>query len=76
MIDVDKWGKTVPQRDEKRQRKAQSWRVVPIGYLVECFEERAAILQFEAGLKRNDAEREAEAMHAKRFRVYELVIEG
>ena len=76
MIDVDKWGKTVPQCEEKRQGKAQSWQLVPIGYLVECFEERAAILQFEAGLKRKDAEREAEAIHAKRFRVYELVIEG
>ena len=68
--------RTVPQREEKKQGKAQGWRLVPIGYLVECFEERAAILQFEAGLKRKDAEREAEAIHAKRFRVYELVIEG
>lgn len=58
------------------QPKAYGWRLVPVGYLVECLEERAAVLQFDAGLTRESAERSAMAQGEQRFRVYELIIEG
>lgn len=78
MFDIREVRKAVLGNDRATRREGkpkERWRLVPIGYLVECFEERAAVLQFEAGLKRNDAERESEVLNAKRFRVYELVIE-
>lgn len=58
------------------QPKAYGWRLVPVGYLVECLEERAAVLQFDAGLTRESAERSAMAQGEQRFRVYELIFEG
>lgn len=51
------------------------WRLVPVGYLVECVEERAAIIQHDGGLPRDRAEREAFAQGEQRFRVYELIAE-
>lgn len=63
------------ERIEGAQPKASRWRLVPVGYLVECFEERAAVLQFDAGLTRESAERSAMAQGEQRFRVYELILE-
>ena len=63
------------ERIEGTQPKATRWRLVPVGYLVECLEERAAVLQFDAGLTRESAERSAMAQGEQRFRVYELILE-
>lgn len=56
--------------------KPQKWRLVPVCYLVECLEERAAVLEFDAGLTRESAERSALAQGDQRFRVYELILEN
>lgn len=64
------------ERNEGAQPKANRWRLVPVCYLVECLEERAAVLQFDAGLTRESAERSAMAQGEQRFRVYELILEG
>lgn len=64
------------ERNEGAQPKAYGWRLVPVGYLVESLEERAAVLQFDAGLTRESAERSALAKGDQCFRVYELVLEG
>lgn len=64
------------ERNEGTQSKAYGWRLVPVGYLVECLEERAAVLQFDAGLTRESAERSALAEGDQCFRVYELILEG
>lgn len=64
------------ERNEGAQPKAYGWRLVPVGYLVESLEERAAVLQFDAGLTRESAERSAMAQGEQRFRVYELILEG
>lgn len=64
------------ERIEGAQPKATRWRLVPVGYLVECLEERAAVLEFDAGLTRESAERSAMAQGEQRFRVYELILEG
>ena len=74
MIDVDKWSKTDPQH-EKKQGKALGWRLVPVGYLMEYLEERAAARQFDAGMTRESAERSAVHDGETRFRVYELIFE-
>lgn len=74
MIDVDKWGKTVPQHEEKRE-KALGWRLVPVGYLVEYLQERAAINEHDGGMTRESAERSAAHDGEARFRVYELIFE-
>lgn len=49
---------------------------MPVGYLVESLEERAAVLQFDAGLTRESAERSALAEGDQCFLVYELILEG
>lgn len=64
------------ERIEGAQPKAYGWRLVPVGYLVESLEERAAVLQFDAGLTRESAERSALAEGDQCFRVYELILEG
>lgn len=64
------------ERIEGAQPRATRWRLVPVGYLVECLEERAAVLQFDAGLTRESAERSALAEGDQCFRVYELILEG
>ena len=64
------------ESNEGAQPKASRWRLVPVGYLVECLEERAAVLQFDAGLTRESAERSALAEGDQCFLVYELVLEG
>lgn len=64
------------ERNEDAQPKASRWRLVPVGYLVESLEERAAVLQFDAGLTRESAERSAMEQGEQRFRVYELILEG
>ncbi len=64
------------ERNEGTQPKAYGWRLVPVGYLVESLKERAAVLQFDAGLTRESAERSAMAQGEQRFRVYELILEG
>lgn len=76
MFDAKKLRKAVMAGPDKSTKESPSWRMVPIVCLIESFEERAAILQFDAGFTRADAERESEAQNAKRFRVYELVCEG
>lgn len=58
------------------QPKVYGWRLVPVGYLVESLEERAAVLQFDAGLTRESAERSALAEGDQCFRVYELILES
>lgn len=64
------------ERNQDAQPKASRWRLVPVGYLVESLEERAAVLQFDAGLTRESAESSAMAQGEQRFRVYELILEG
>lgn len=64
------------ERNEGAQPKAYGWRLVPVGYLVESLEERAAVLQFDAGLTRESAECSALSEGDQCFRVYELVLEG
>lgn len=64
------------ERIEGAQPKATRWRLVPVGYLVESLEERAAVLQFDAGLTRENAERSALAEGDQCFRVYELILES
>lgn len=64
------------ERIEGAQPKASRWRLVPVGYLVESLEERAAVLQFDSGLTRESAERSAMEQGEQRFRVYELILEG
>lgn len=64
------------ERNEGAQPKANRWRLVPVGYLVESLEERAAVLQFDVGLTRESAERSAMAQGEQRFRVYELILGG
>lgn len=64
------------ERVEGAQPKATRWRLVPVGYLVESLEERAAVLQFDSGLTRESAERSAMEQGEQRFRVYELILEG
>lgn len=77
MLDMEKIRKAVLENEKARQSdKATRWRLVPVGYLVECLEERAAVLQFDAGLTRESAERSAMAQGEQRFRVYELILEG
>ncbi len=75
MIDVDMWGKSVPQHEKEQRRKAHGWRLVPVGYLVEYLEERAAIRQHDGGMTREGAERSAVHDGETRFRVYELIFE-
>ncbi len=62
------------ERNEDAQPKASRWRLVPVGYLVESLEERAAVLQFDAGLTRENAERSALTEGDQCFRVYELIL--
>lgn len=77
MLDMEKIRKAVLENEKARQSdKATRWRLVPVGYLVECLEERAAVLQFDAGLTRESAERSALAEGDQCFRVYELILEG
>lgn len=64
------------ERNASAQPKATRWRLVPVGYLVESLEERAAVLEFDAGVTRESAERSAIAQGEQRFRVYELILEG
>lgn len=64
------------ERNEGTQPKAYGWRLVPVDYLVESLEERAAVLQFDAGLTRESAERSALAEGDQCFLVYELILEG
>ena len=64
------------ERIEGAQPKATRWRLVPVGYLVESLEERAAVLQFDAGLTRESAERSAMAQGGQRFRGDELLLAG
>lgn len=64
------------ERNKDAQPKASRWRLVPVGYLVESLEERAAVLQFDSGLTRESAERSAMEQGEQRFRVYELILEG
>ena len=72
MIDVSKWSKTAPQRSEDDQDKALTWRQVPVAYLIEFVDERAAIFQYEGKLTRESAERLAVQEADSRFLVYEL----
>lgn len=77
MLDMEKIRKAVLENEKARQSdKATRWRLVPVGYLVESLEERAAVLQFDAGLTRESAGRSAMAQGEQRFRVYELILEG
>lgn len=64
------------ERNEDAQSKANRCRLVSVGYLVECLEERAAVLEFDAGMTRENAEHSALAQGDQRFRVYELILEG
>lgn len=77
MFDSKELRKAVLGREgaAKQTDKAKRWRLVPVGYLVECVEERAAIIQHDGGLSRDYAEREAFAQGEQRFRVYELIAE-
>ena len=49
--------------------------MVPVVYLVECLEERAAISEHDGGLTREGADRAALVQTEGRFRVYELIRE-
>jgi hypothetical protein len=45
-------------------------RLLELEFAREDFEERAAIMEFDGGLSRDDAEREAWALVAKRYRLH------
>lgn len=79
MINMEKIRATRARRDFDRSEfpklNSNRWRLVPVGYLVECIEERAAIIQHDGGLPRDCAESEAFAQGEQRFRVYELIAE-
>lgn len=62
------------EKNEGAQPKVNRWRLVPVGYLVECLEERAAVFEFDSGLTRASAERAAIEQADKSFLVYELIL--
>ena len=77
MLDMEKIRKAVLENEKARpSEKATRWRLVPVGYIVECLEERAAVLEFDAGLTRESAERSALVQGDQRFRVYELILDS
>lgn len=80
MLNMEKLRAAIARKESETiagaQPRAYGWRLVPVGYLVESLEERSAVLQFDAGLTRESAERSAVAQGEQRFRVYELIFEG
>lgn len=76
MIDMEKLEKAINKRaEEKRSAKAHGWRLVPVGYLIEYLEERAAIGEHDGGMTRESAECAAIADGEMRFKIYELVFD-
>ncbi len=75
MFDAKELRKAVLAKSGKEVKKAQGWRLVPVGYLVEYLEERAAISEHDGGMTRESAERAAIADGERRFKIYELVFE-
>ena len=73
MIDIDKVRKAALNNERKSTDTGKRWRLVPVGYLVEFWSERAAIAEIDAALLRHDAESAATEQCGQRFRVYELV---
>lgn len=76
MLDMEAIRRAVLKRydPEAREHKGKRLRAVPVptGCLVEFYEERAATLEYDAGLPREEAERKALEQSERRFRVYEL----
>lgn len=76
MFDVKELRDTVLKSEIKNEGdSAKHWRMVPVVYLVECLEERAAISEHDGGLTREGADRAALVQTEGRFRVYELIRE-
>lgn len=76
MFDVKELREAVLKSEAKNGGdSAKHWRMVPVVYLVEYFEERAAISEHDGGLSRESAEHSAVAQTEGRFRIYELIPE-
>lgn len=78
MFDVESLRKAVMQdkTGSAKASKAECWRLVPVGYLVECVEERASVFQYDEGMGRTEAEKKAVEHAGGCFRVYKLIEEA
>lgn len=80
MLDMEAIRRAVLKRyaPGAREHKGKRLRavLVPTGCLIEFYEERAAVLEFDEGLSREEAERMALEQSKRRFRVYELRLEA
>lgn len=79
MLNMEKLRAARLRKESERNENAAKqpgnrWRLVPVGYLIESVEERAAVFEFDSGLTRVSAERAAIEHAGKSFRVYELIL--